>query len=114
VQAPGVAYRKPRSSRGEQIVRLAGSASRRDKDRVTLTLAHLHASEPAKVVIRLRGGSAGEVRHTVLTHAELNAHNSFERPEVVKPSSSVLDVHGTELRCTLPAASVNALEIRLS
>ncbi len=114
VQAPGVAYRKPRSSRGEQIVRLAGSASQRDKDRVTLTLAHLHASEPATVVIRLRGGSAGEVRHTVLTHAELNAHNTFERPDVVKPSSSVLDVHGTELRCTLPAASVNALEIRLS
>jgi alpha-L-arabinofuranosidase len=114
VQAPGVAYRKPRSSRGEQIVRLAGSASRRDKDRVTLTLAHLHASEPATVVIRLRGGSAGEVRHTVLTHAELNAHNTFERPDVVKPSTSVLDVHGTELRCTLPAASVNALEIRLS
>ena len=112
VQTPEITFRA--GGRSERIVRLAGSASRTSDGRATLTLVHLHASEPATVLIRLRGGSAREGRHTVLTHGELNAHNTFERPDIVTPRTSVLESHGAELRCTLPPASVNALEIRLS
>lgn len=108
---PEVAFRAEGGER--RIVRVAGSASRRDPDRVTVTLAHLHASEPAEVLLELRGGRAAEVRQTILTHQELNAHNTFERPGNVVPRSSVLETRGTELRCTLPPASVSAFEIRL-
>jgi alpha-L-arabinofuranosidase len=54
------------------------------------------------------------VRHTVLTHGELNSHNTFERPDAVTPTTKMLETRGAELRCTLPPASVNCLEIRLS
>src|SRR5262249_37069458 len=83
VQTPEVAFRA--AGQAQRIVRLAGSASRTGDGRATLTLAHLHASEPAEVVIRMRGGAAREVRHSVLSHRELNAHNTFERPDVVTP-----------------------------
>jgi alpha-N-arabinofuranosidase len=109
--SPEVTFRA--GGRDERIVRLAGSASRTTDGRATLTLAHLHASEPVGVRIRFRGGSAGEVRHTVLTHAELNAHNTFERPDVVTPQTRTLEMSGAELRFTLAPASVNALEFRL-
>ncbi len=111
VQTPELSFRAGQQS--ERIVRLAGSASRTRDGRATLTLAHLHASEPAEVVIRLRGGAAREVRHAVLSHRELNAHNTFERPDVVTPRTGPLEARGAEFRVTLPPASVNALEIRL-
>jgi alpha-L-arabinofuranosidase len=112
VQTPEVAFRA--GGNAERIVRLAGSASRRDKDQVTLTLVHLHASEPAEVLIRLRGGSARDVRHSVLSHSELNAHNTFEQPDAVRPRTSELAAHGAEIRYTLPPASVNRFEMRLA
>ncbi len=111
IQAPEVPFQA--AGKGERIVCVAGSASRGPNRRATLTLAHLHASEPAEVVIRLRGGSAVAVRQSVLTHAELNAHNTFENPDRVHPRTTELDLHGNELRLTLSPASVNALEIRL-
>ncbi len=112
VQAPEITFGT--RSGPERIARLAGSASRGRDGRATLTLAHLHAAEPADVHISLHGGAAGEVRHTVLTHGELNAHNTFERPDVVTPRRTTLELRGAELRCTLPPASVNLLEIRLA
>jgi alpha-N-arabinofuranosidase len=112
VQAPELTFQA--GGRSERIVRLAGSASRGDDGRATLTLAHLHATEPANILIRLHGGAARQVRQTVLTHGELNAHNTFERPDVVTPRATVLQTRGAELRCTLPPASVNAFEIRLA
>ena len=48
--------RVPGGGKPERIVRLAGSASRKGNEPATLTLAHLHATEPAEVLIRLRGG----------------------------------------------------------
>ena len=81
----------------------------------TLTLVHTHATEPAEVVIRLRGGIANEVRQTVLTHKQLNAHNTFEQPNAVVPRSTAESaLSGQELRCTLAPASINRFDIHLS
>jgi alpha-N-arabinofuranosidase len=112
VQAPEVAFRVGGEPR--QIFRLAGSASRTGPRGVTLTLVHTHASEPAEAVIRLRGGAAQSVRQTVLTHKELNAHNTFADPERVSPSSRELDLRGPELRVELGPASVVRLDILLA
>ena len=46
---------------------------------------HTHATEPAEVLIRLRGGAANQVRQTVLAHTALNAHNTFEQPDNLVP-----------------------------
>jgi alpha-N-arabinofuranosidase len=110
-QAPAVAFRP--GGREEQIWRVAGSASRTGKD-VTLTLVHTHASEPAEVAIRLRDGAAERVGATVLTHAELNAHNTFDRPDVIRPEAVQTDGRGPSFVVTLPPASVNRFDIRLA
>jgi alpha-N-arabinofuranosidase len=113
IQAPEVSFKA--GGRDQTLFRVAGSASRsgaRNKD-VTLTLVHTHASEPAEITIRLRGGAAASVSQTVLTHAELNAHNTFEQPNVVVPSTAQTKLHGEELRCTLAPASISRLDITL-
>ncbi|MGO9816012.1 MAG: alpha-L-arabinofuranosidase C-terminal domain-containing protein, partial [Isosphaeraceae bacterium] len=96
-----------------RIFRIAGSASRTGQRELTLTLVHTHATEPAEVSILLRGGRAREVRQTVLTHQELNAHNTFERPETVVPRSTPTDLRGPELRCVLAPASLTRLDVAL-
>jgi alpha-N-arabinofuranosidase len=111
VEAPDVKFRAGGDE--EVIFRLAGSASLAGPKDATLTLVHTHATEPAEVVIRLRGRAADQVRLTVLTHSELNAHNTFEQPDQVLPRTAALDVRGPELKCTLPPASVNRFDIRL-
>jgi alpha-N-arabinofuranosidase len=111
VQAPDLAFQA--AGREARIFRVAGSASVSDKG-LTISLVHTHASEPADVTIELRDGSAAEVHRTVLTHHELNAHNTFERPDEVLPRSSATDLRGATLPCQLPPASVTRLDIRLA
>jgi alpha-N-arabinofuranosidase len=111
VQAPDVSFRAGGGI--QRLFRLAGSASRSAPNQATLTLVHTHATEPAELLIRLKGGAAEEVRHTVLTHEQGNAHNTFERPDTVRPRTDSTTLRGPELRRTIPPASVNRFDIRL-
>lgn len=110
VESPEVSFQA--GGRAQAIPRVAGSASK-GADGLTLTLVHTHASEPVEVTVRLRGGSAGSMRQTVLTHESLNAHNTFEHPDVVTPKTSETDLKGASFMCKLPAASVARLDVRL-
>lgn len=110
VQAPEIAFQA--AGKEQRIFRIAGSASLAGKD-LTVTLVHTHAAEPAEISLGLRGGSAASVRQTVLTHRSLNAHNTFERPNEVAPSTSMTTLAGAALACVLPPASVTRLDIRL-
>jgi alpha-N-arabinofuranosidase len=112
VQVPEVAFLA--GGQVQRIFRVAGSASRTGSRDLTLTLVHTHATDPTEIAIRLRGVSAASVRRTVLTHKELNAHNTFEQPEAVVPKTDQMDLRGTELHCMLSPASVTRLDITLA
>jgi alpha-N-arabinofuranosidase len=111
VQTPEVTFQA--GGKPHQLFRVAGSASRTRNNGLTLTLVHTHATEPAELAIHLRGGAAVSVAQTVLTHEHLNAHNTFEHPDTVRPSSRALGLRGNELRCMLSPASVTRLDIAL-
>ncbi|MGO9598277.1 MAG: alpha-N-arabinofuranosidase [Isosphaeraceae bacterium] len=98
----------------KQLLRVAGSASRSGDRGLTVTLVHAHASEPAEVAIRLRGGSAASVGQTVLTHKVLSAHNTFDQPQTVVPQTLPAAPAGPAFRVVLPAASVSRLDIQLT
>ena len=112
VQAPAVSFQA--AGKEQTSFRVAGSASRSSARDLTLTLVHTHATEPAEVAIRLKGGSAAAVRRTVLTHEKLNAHNTFDRPGAVAPKASDTDWKGETFRSLLAPASVTRLDIRLA
>ena len=112
VEAPALEFRT--GGGPHTIFRLTGSASRTGLRDVTLTLVHTHVTEPAEIAISLKGGAAEQVSLTVLTGEPLNAHNTFDRPDALSPKTRSTELHGPELRCTLPAASVNRLDIRLA
>jgi alpha-N-arabinofuranosidase len=110
VEAPDVSFRA--GGRDERLFRVAGSASV-SGSALTLTLVHTHVEEPLELEVHLQGGSASGAARTVLTHAELNAHNTFDRPENVMPRTTDDDLRGERFRVTLPPASVTRFDVRL-
>ena len=111
VRAPEVTFGPGRWPK--RIFQINGSASRTGARQLTLTLVHTHATDPAEVSVFLRGGSARQVRETVLSHKELNAHNTFEQPQTVVPRLTSTELRGSELHCVLAPASVTRFDIML-
>jgi alpha-N-arabinofuranosidase len=110
VQAPEATFRA--GGQEYKLFRVAGSASVREKA-LTLTLVHTHVREPAEISVRLCDGKADRVQQTVLTHDKLNAHNTFEEPNVVTPKTIEGKANGETIRCVLPPASVVRLDVWL-
>jgi len=65
---------------------LKGSASLRDKDLV-LTVVNPHISEPREAEIGIRGATIQSAVATVLTNADIHAHNSFAQRDAIHPES---------------------------
>jgi alpha-L-arabinofuranosidase len=112
LEVPDISFRAGDIVR--HIFRVAGSCSLADGNKLTLTLVHTHATEPAELRVRLRGGAAERVRQTVLSHSTLNAHNTFEQPDTVAPKTTEISARGGELKCVLSPASINRFDIRLA
>jgi alpha-L-arabinofuranosidase len=93
---------------------LSGSASIREK-RMTVTLTNPSVDAPIATRIRVAGGARPvEGRGTVLTHADMRARNTFDKPDVVRPSQLAIRIDGANVLVDLPKHSVAALELQLS
>jgi len=95
---------------GKQLWRLAGSASRHEKT-LLITVVNPHVHEPCVAEVALRGGSAKSVQATVLTAADIHAHNDFDHPNEVVPKSEPAAVTGSRFTWTFKPASVTKLEM---
>jgi len=112
VEAPSIGYKF--KNKNEEIFRMAGSASvDPDGKNVTLTITHTHVDEPIEVELALRGGKCEEGGRTVLTHADIHAHNTFEKPdEVVAATEPFPPNKGRSICLTLPPHSITCLQLR--
>lgn len=104
----------PRFGRQEvnKLPALNVSASRDSSGAVHITLCNLNPGKALKLEGELRGIKAGKIQGRLLTATDITAHNTFARPENVKPVV-FKDVQLTEkgFQATLPAKSVVLLEI---
>lgn len=92
---------------------LSGSASTKQKT-LNVTLTNPSLDGAVTTSIRLTSGSVAEGRGTVLTHGDMQARNTFERPEEVRPGPIKVEARGQSVVVTLPARSVAALELRMA
>jgi alpha-N-arabinofuranosidase len=96
---------------GSAIPQISASASIDGEKNIHITLCNLNPTEAANLICLIRGGSYNTVNGSVLTASEMNAHNTFEIPNAVKPEpfgNAILE--NGELRVTLPPKSVVVLE----
>ncbi|GFR38054.1 intracellular exo-alpha-L-arabinofuranosidase 2 [Insulibacter thermoxylanivorax] len=97
----------------EKLPKLSVSASKDAQGRINITLCNLDHENGAEVPVDLHGiSSVKNVTGTVLTADKIQAHNTFEDPEVVKPVSfEDFKLNEQGLNVSMPAKSVVLLTI---
>ena len=96
------------------IPMVSASATRAaDRSAVHLSLANTSPSQPATLTVKLAGVTPKSVAGRVLTGTTMNAHNTFDAPDVVKPTIfEGAALIGDSLEVRLPAKSVVILTLK--
>jgi alpha-N-arabinofuranosidase len=90
---------------------LSGSASIKGQT-LTLTIVNPRIAEDVETTIRFKEGGATLVRETLLTHSDIQAHNTFDNPQNLQLSEPrVISASGREFTCTFKPQSVTRLEM---
>lgn len=99
---------------GEYKVPAVHAAAAKGKDgKVYVALTNLHPTNAAKVSVKLTGVQARGATGQVLTANAMNAMNTFEKPDALKPASfNGARVKGDQLSVDLPAKSVVMLSLQ--
>nr|WP_246026389.1 alpha-N-arabinofuranosidase [Oleiharenicola lentus] len=96
----------------EKLPVVSASASRNAAGKIHLSLVNLHPSDAVTVSTTLEGVKPGAVSGRILTADAMDARNTFEAPETVKPVAFTgAKLAGGQLTVTLPAKSVVVLEL---
>jgi len=98
---------------GKPIPAVTASASRDKMGIVHMTFTQADPHNEIEISVDIRGLKPGSVKGRIITSGELNAHNSFENPEVVKSADfKGAKLNNNSLTIKLPPASVVLLELR--
>lgn len=98
----------------EALPQVSASASKRPDGTINISLCNIDPQNQVDISIGLRGLDANlNVSGRVLTHTDMNAHNTFVQPDTVKPQSfeGVISVTKDSLLATLPPMSVVVLTL---
>ncbi len=107
---PSISY--DRDGKPASFWGLKGSASVRGKE-LAITVVNADVGQPREAQIDLLGGAAVSGRATILTNADIHAHNTFDAPDAVRPRSEEWAASGGNVHYTFAPASVTLLQIKL-
>ncbi|MNJ55881.1 Intracellular exo-alpha-L-arabinofuranosidase 2 [compost metagenome] len=99
---------------GEKLPQVTVSASRDGAGKVHISLCNIDHQQEAVLDLELRGieAAGAKVSGTIITADKMNAHNTFEQPEAVKPAEFTgAAVQGNKLAIKLPAMSVVTIAV---
>ncbi len=109
--APEVAY--SRDGTPTSFWGLNGSASLHGKT-VVLTVTNPHVANAREAIVSIRGANVRSATMTILTSADVHAHNSFEHPDTLVPTASSVSASGNQVTAIFPPASVAKLTLQLA
>jgi alpha-N-arabinofuranosidase len=96
----------------QKIPAVSASASRDKSGKIHVTLCNLNPNQPAEITVDLQGATAQKILGRILTAPEMNAHNTFENPDAIRPADfSAFKTTVDGFTVTLPSKSVVALEV---
>lgn len=99
---------------GEKIPQVSVTASRDQAGKIHVSLCNVSHVEPSDVKIQLRGltGAVSGITGQQLASESLDAHNTFESPDVLRPSAfETFELQGDVLYAKLAPMSVTVFEI---
>ena len=102
---------KVRGGREDPIV--SSSASKDKNGRIHISLANVDVDNAQSITLDLQGQKIGSVKGRILTSASIKDHNTFEKPDVVKPATfDGAKIEKGQLKIDLPAKSIVVLEVK--
>ncbi|MBW3552195.1 MAG: alpha-N-arabinofuranosidase, partial [Gemmatimonadetes bacterium] len=97
----------------DSVLAVSASASRDENGAIHITLVNLDPTRARTIDVVMRGANVSRVSGRILTADAMNAHNTFERPNTVRPAEfRGARLSGNDLRVQLPSKSVVLLELR--
>jgi alpha-L-arabinofuranosidase len=104
----------PRYSLGSASVpAISGSAARLSSGEIAVALVNLDPNKVIPVSIALSGATVKSVAGTILTASAMDARNTFENSDAVRPTAfSGASLNGAALSLTLPAKSIVVLKLQ--
>jgi alpha-N-arabinofuranosidase len=89
------------------------SASRDGEGRLHLSIVNLDPARAAEIAATLEGATIKSVTGEILTAPAMNAMNTFDHGDAVKPAQfSGYNLQGSQLSLSIPAKSVVMLELK--
>jgi alpha-N-arabinofuranosidase len=97
----------------EKMTGLNVSASKDDSGKIHISICNLNPNDDAELSCEIRGAETSKITGQVLTADKITAHNTFDDPEVVKPSDfDEYQKTDNGFRTTIPAKSIVVFEIQ--
>jgi alpha-N-arabinofuranosidase len=98
---------------GRELPALSASASKDKNGLVHISLVNINPVKEVKLLIDLRGGDFSDVTGRILTTPELNTHNTFEKPDEVKPVEfKDVKIKKNIVSLVVPSKSIIVLELK--
>jgi alpha-N-arabinofuranosidase len=93
------------------VPRVDAVAARDTAGHLWLALTNVDPREPTTMVVSIAGVAAHTAAGEVLTAPAVDSHNTFERPNTVRPAPYRGSISGGKLRFDLPARSVAVVRL---
>jgi alpha-L-arabinofuranosidase len=98
---------------GYKVPAVHASAARGQDGRIYVALANLDTKNAADLSLKIAGPPARTVSGQILTAGTINAINTFEKPDTVKPQPfSGATLRGDRLAVKLPSKSVVVIALK--
>ena len=96
----------------KKIPQINISASIDSQNKIHITLCNLNHFDKTKIKCELKGSIKNNIKANILTNKKMNAHNTFENPEEVKPVLfREVSIEENNLSLEIPPKSIIALEV---
>jgi alpha-L-arabinofuranosidase len=97
----------------EKLKAISASASKDDKGVTHISLVNIDATKEQEVSLDIRGAKYTSVTGRILTSPKVQDHNTFEKPESIKPAAfKGFSLSGNTLKGKIPPFSVVVLELK--
>jgi alpha-N-arabinofuranosidase len=94
------------SVNGKGVPGISASAARAKDGKVWVALVNTNPLDATDVTLDVAGQAVGKVSGQVLSAEAMDAHNTFERPQAIKPAPFSAAANGGKLTVKVPAKAV--------
>ncbi len=96
----------------ETLAGISVSASKDKSGRIHISICNLNPQMPEELEVSFEGFQVQKVTGRVLTSEVMNAHNTFEEPDTIRPTEfDMMQVKNGKILATIPSKSVVVLAV---